>query len=235
MVLAGSGCSMGDSPAPSPSSARTCAYFAVSRVRVAGSRTARRAGSALWARSDSLISRAPGVARMRRVYAADVLAVPFGDGEDHVLDRLRQRGGRQPIGGQRVVLDRVVQPGARRSGRRCRPWPVRRPRRRRGVRRTGVPPCPLPGVRGCGRWPRPRPGSGVCVAWACDDSTDGRSSGTGPRGRASSRGPGTECPALAAPCASGRRDSSSSARSSLTSLATASIRCQAAPSKPLAT
>lgn len=43
----------------------------------------------------------------------EVLAVPLGDGEDHVLHPQGKRGLLQPLPRQRAVLDRVVQPGGR--------------------------------------------------------------------------------------------------------------------------
>ncbi|CAM5694405.1 hypothetical protein SFUMM280S_09468 [Streptomyces fumanus] len=58
-------------PVPAGRGGRACGcYFSARRVRVGSSRAARRAGSALCARSASFTSRAPGVARIRPAYAS---------------------------------------------------------------------------------------------------------------------------------------------------------------------
>ena len=150
--------------------------------------------------------------------------VPFGERQHDVLRTRGQRGLVQPVLGEGVVLDGVVQPGGRYL---VVVAAALADAVRDGLEVLGVRPARLVGLGGVRRagerfdfgqgQERLRHAisvSSVRAAAAALPKSVGRGQRTGVRPS---------------------RQISSSARSSLTSLATASIRCQAAPWKPPAT
>lgn len=156
---------------------------------------------------------------------------PLGEGQDDVLGTAAQRRLGQPPLGQRVVLHGVVQPGGRDLlGVAAAPPHALGD----GPQVLGVRPARLVGLSGVG-------GAGRGLHLGQGERRGGRSGvvGQGRHGRHGRHGPsmrrGPQSVAGADWAVGPSRQISSSARSSLTSLATASIRCQAAPWKPPAT